>query len=335
MKSDRALAYAAFAVVCIVWGTTYLAIRIAVRTIPPMLLTGARFVVAGIVLLAIARFRGDAIPRGRRILGELLIVGLLMVGIGNFSVVWSEQWVPSGFAALLVATAPFWAALLERFRKEGDRIDARRGIGMFIGFIGVALLVTPGGAGGAFDAHIIAGALAVQIGSIAWQYGTMRGKYNLHDVPPLMSSAFQMLIGGIAISAVGLATGEGRRVRFSAEGIGALAYLTIFGSILAYTAYIYALRNIRVTNLSLYAYINPLVAVILGWLILNEQLTFISILAMCVILGGVALVQSPRRRIGGEAYARIPRFRRRRTDPRGDDVARDVAEAARLDAGGR
>jgi len=306
MKRDRALAYAAFAIVCIVWGTTYLAIRVAVRTIPPTLLTGARFVSAGLILLAIARLRGDPLPRGKRLLGELLIVGLLMVGMGNFCVAFAEQWVPSGFAALLVATAPFWAALMERLRKDGDRIDARRGFGMLIGFIGVALLVTPGGAGGAFDAHFVTGAVAIQIGSIAWQYGTVRGKYNLHDVPPLMSSAFQMLAGGIAITTLGFAIGEQQRVTITAEGIGALAYLTIFGSVLAYTSFVYALRKIRVTSMSLYAYINPLIAVILGWVILHEQLTWISILAMAIILAGVALVQTPRRRI---EHARVAAFR--------------------------
>jgi drug/metabolite transporter (DMT)-like permease len=297
MKRDRALAYAAFLVVCLVWGTTYLAIRVAVRTIPPMLLTGARFIVAGVILLAIALLRGEPLPRARSVITELLIVGLLMVGIGNFTVVWAEQWVPSGFAALLVATAPFWAVLMERTRKEGERIDLRRVVGMLIGFVGVALLVTPGGAGNSFDRHLVIGAIALQFASMAWQYGTVRAKYNLHDVPPLMSSSFQMLAGGIATAIVGFATGEPRRLTFTAEGLGALAYLTIFGSVLAYTSYVYAVRKIRVTTLSLYAYINPLVAVILGWLILKEQLTPLSIVAMLIILGGVAIVQTPGRRI--------------------------------------
>ncbi|HEY6844478.1 MAG TPA: EamA family transporter [Thermoanaerobaculia bacterium] len=303
MKHERALAYAAFLVVCIVWGTTYLAIRVAVRTIPPMLLTSARFVVAGVILLAFALLRREPIPRDRRTLVELIFVGLLMVGIGNFTVVWAEQWVPSGDAALLVATAPFWLVLMERMRAEGERIDGRRALGMVLGFIGVALLVTPGGAGRAFDAHFIAGALCMQAASIAWQYGTIRAKVNLHDVPPLMSSAFQMLSGGVAIGIIGVASGEPRRLTFSGEGIGALAYLTIFGSVLAYTSYVYAVRNIRVTTLSLYAYINPLVAVILGWLILSEQLTPVSIVAMLTILGGVAIVQTSERRIAGNVAA--------------------------------
>jgi len=291
LKRDRVLAYIAFAIVCIVWGTTYLAIRVAVRSIPPFLLTAMRFVFAGSALFVIARLRGETVPRSKRILVELLFVALLMVGIGNLSVVWAEQWVPSGIAALLVATAPFWAALLERFRPNGERIGAPRAAGMLIGFVGVALLVTPG-ASGAFDLHFLLGALAIQIGSMCWQYGTMRGKYNLTEVTPFMSSAFQMMIGGVAVGIVGLAIGEAHRLTWTRDGVLGLVYLATFGSLLAYTSYVYALKKIRMTNMSMYAYINPLVAVLLGWLILHEQLNWVSIVAMCIILGGVALVQT-------------------------------------------
>jgi len=311
VNRDRALAYTAFAIICIVWGTTYLAIRVAVRTIPPLLMTGTRFIVAGALLLVFARLRGETIPHGRRIFREILFVGLLMVGIGNLSVAGAEQWVPSGIAALLVATAPFWAALMERMRPNGERIDVRRGIGMLIGFLGVALLVTPGGAGGAFDLHFLLGALMIQMGSIAWQYGTVRGKYNLKDVPPFISSALQMLAGGIAVLIVGLLIGETKRLTLTTEGLVSLAYLSIFGSLVAYTAYVYALKKVPVTKMSMYAYINPLVAVILGWLILHERLTWISIAAMAIILGGVALVQSGGRRsnrtveVPGAAFRKI------------------------------
>jgi len=311
VNRDRALAYTAFAIICIVWGTTYLAIRVAVRTIPPLLMTGTRFIVAGALLLVFARLRGETIPHGRRIFREILFVGLLMVGIGNLSVAGAEQWVPSGIAALLVATAPFWAALMERMRPSGERIDVRRGIGMLIGFLGVALLVTPGGAGGAFDLHFLLGALMIQMGSIAWQYGTVRGKYNLKDVPPFISSALQMLAGGIAVLIVGLLIGETKRLTLTTEGLVSLAYLSIFGSLVAYTAYVYALKKVPVTKMSMYAYINPLVAVILGWLILHERLTWISIAAMAIILGGVALVQSGGRRsnrtveVPGAAFRKI------------------------------
>jgi len=294
MKRDRALAYAAFAIVCIVWGTTYLAIRIAVTTMTPFLLTGARFLFGGIVLFTIAKLHGDSIPHNRRVLGDVILCGVLMVAIGNLSVIWAEQWVPSGMAALFVGTAPFWVALIELMRRSGERLELRRGIGMLIGFAGVALLVTPGGAGAAFDSRFVLGALAIQLGCIAWQYGTVRGKYSLTSIPPLMSSALQMLAGGLVALLVGFALGELPRFHSTPRTFAALAYLSLFGSVLAYTAYVYAARQLRTTTLSLYAYVNPVVAVILGWLILHEQLTWISITAMIIILGGVAMVQSGR-----------------------------------------
>src|SRR5439155_7925440 len=169
MKHERGLALAAFITVCVVWGTTYLAIRVAVETIPPFLLTAMRFVIAGIVMLTIARIRGERIPRDPRTLGNLVVIGVLMVAVGNLAVVWAEQWVPSGLAALFVATAPFWMALIEMFRSGGERLDVRAAIGMFVGFAGVAMLVTPKGAGGSYDIHFVIGALVMQLGSMSWQ----------------------------------------------------------------------------------------------------------------------------------------------------------------------
>ncbi len=294
MKRDRTLAYAAFAIVCIVWGTTYLAIRIAVSTMTPFLLTGARYLFAGIVLFIVAKLHGDKIPRDRRVLGDVVLCGVLMVAIGNLTVVWAEQWVPSGFAALFVGTAPFWATLIELLRRSGERLERRAAVGLLIGFAGVAMLVTPRGAGDAFDRHFVIGAIAIQLGSIAWQYGTIRGKYALASMAPLMSSALQMLAGGLVVSVAGVALGEVPHFHATPRTFTALAYLSVFGSVLAYTSYVYAARHLRSTNMSLYAYVNPVVAVILGWLVLHEQLTSISIVAMVVILGGVALVQSGR-----------------------------------------
>lgn len=294
MSRDRALAYIAFAIVCTVWGTTYLAIRIAVETIPPLLLTAARFVTAGVLLFVVAHLRGDRAPRDRRTLLNIVAVGVLMVGLGNLSVVWAEQWVPSGLAALFVATAPFWVAIIELVSRSGEEIGVRRGAGMLIGFLGVAMLVTPRGAAGAFDIHFVLGALAIQAGCVAWQSGTLYGKRALSKVPPLMSSALQMLSGGLVVLIAGVAMGEVPRFHLTPRTFWALAYLTFFGSVLTYTAYVYALKALRMTTMSLYAYINPVVAVILGWLILGEQLTWVSIAAMCIILAGVALVQSAR-----------------------------------------
>ena len=293
MKHEKAMAYAAFAIVCVVWGTTYLFIRIALETIPPLLLTGPRFTAAGLIMLLIAKLRGQSIPRDFRTLANLALVGFLMVGVGNFSVVWAEQWVPSGLAALLVATAPFWMAIIEAFRTGGERLDLRGGIGMLIGFLGVAMLVTPsGGMTPNWSVAFVLGALAIQVGGACWQYGSAHGKYKLKHVPLLSSAALQMLFGGLILSIVGLGSGEASRFVVTPRTLGALAYLTIFGSIVAYSAYVFALAHMRTTHTSLYAYVNPVVAVFLGWLILGEPLTWVSVLAMVVILAGVALVQT-------------------------------------------
>lgn len=292
MKHEKAWAWAAFAVICVVWGTTYLAIRIALETIPPFLLTGSRFALAGLIMLIVSKARGEVIPRDRKTLANLALIGFLMVGVGNLAVVWAEQWVPSGIAALLVATAPFWMAIIESFRRHGERVDLRGGIGMAIGFAGVAMLVMPGGKGGVWSVPFLLGALAIQFGGIAWQLGSAHGKYNLRHVPLMASSALQMLFGGLIVGVVGLLMGEAPRYTLNGRTFAAMAYLILFGSVLAYSAYVFALAHLRTTHSALYAYINPVVAVFLGWLIVDEPLTVVSVVAMLVILAGVALVQS-------------------------------------------
>jgi len=292
VKHEKAVAYVAFAIVCVVWGTTYLGIAIALETIPPLLLTGTRFVAAGLIMLLIARLRGEQIPRDRKTLLNLALIGFLMVGVGNLAVVWAELYVPSGIAALLVATAPFWMAIIEMFRRSGERVSLQAGIGMAIGFLGVALLVTPRGSGGKLSAGFLLGALAIQIGGICWQLGSAHGKYNLKHVPLLSSSALQMFFGGAIVTVAGLAIGEAPRFVLTPRTFGALLYLTVFGSIIAYSAYVFALAHMSTTHTSLYAYVNPVVAVFLGWLILSEPLTWVSVLAMVVILAGVGLVQT-------------------------------------------
>jgi drug/metabolite transporter (DMT)-like permease len=292
VKHDRALAYVAFAIVCIVWGTTYLGIRIAIETIPPLLMTGIRYTAAGTILLVVALARGERIPRDRSTLGNLALIGVLMAGIGNLSVVIAEQWVPSGMAALFVATAPFWANVLEWMRGNAQRIDRRTIVGIIVGFVGVAMLVMPGAAGGRFDYHFLLGALCIQVGSIGWQYGTLRSKYFVKSTPLFTASAIEMLIGGFVLDIAGVAIGEAPRLSFTPKTFAALAYLAIFGSVIAFSAYIYAVAHISTTKMALYSYVNPAVAVFLGWLVMGERLTPVSVTAMIVILFGVALVQS-------------------------------------------
>ena len=163
---------------------------------------------------------------------------------------------------------------------------------MVAGFAGVALLVTPQGPAGRFDMMFLLGALIIQVGSIGWQYGTVRGKYGFKGVPFMMAAALQMLAGGLIVDVVGLSIGEASRFHVTPRTGFALGYLALVGSFVAYTAYLFAAANLPTTKMSLYAYVNPVVAVILGWLVLNERLTIVSVAAMVIILIGVAIVQS-------------------------------------------
>jgi len=311
MKHEKSLAYVAFFIVCIVWGTTYLAIRIAVETVPPFLMAASRYIAAGLILFIASRVRRERLPRDWRTLGNLAFIGVLMVAVGNLMVIVAEQWAPSGMVALFVATAPFWATLIAALSGSGERIGTGSAIGMLAGFAGVGLLVTPGAAGGHFDKKFILGAVLVQIGSIGWQYGTHRAKYTIRNVPFVTATALQMLFGGVVCAIGGVAAGETSRFSLNARTFTALVYLALFGSVVAYTAYVFAVKHLPTTKMSLYAYVNPVVAVFLGWLILHEPLTWISIVAMLIILGGTAVVQLSRMRPSLRATLEMPAPRRK------------------------
>jgi len=299
LERERLLAYIAFVIVCLVWGTTYLAIRIAIETLPTFLFTSTRFILAGSILLLICLARGEKLPVRLSDYLNLLLIGLLMVGGGNVAVVWAEHHVTSGFAALLVATAPFWMAMIEALRPAGNRITRRKGIGMLIGFAGVALLLGPElGLGSAMNRNFLLGVVVLQLGSIAWQLGSVRAKYHPIRATPLVSASLQMLFGGVSLGIIGLLRGEASRYAFNGRTLTAFLYLVIFGSVIAYGAYVYALSKLPTSTVSLYAYVNPVVAVVLGWLILSEPLGWNALVAMIVIFAGVAMVQTTARSSG-------------------------------------
>lgn len=295
MKNEKVLAWVAFAIVSLVWGTTYLGIAVAIETLPTFLLIAARFVAAGAILLTVCRLRGDRIPTRLSEWGNLGFIGVLMIGVGNGAVVWAEHFVASGFAALLVATSPFWMAGMEALRRDGERLTPRKLAGIAIGFIGVGLLVANDLRPSSFNPKFLLGVLVLQVGSICWNFASIRSKYHPVKASPLVSAAIQMLVGGTVMGVIGFALGEGPKFHFSTRSLIAYLYLMVFGSIVAYGAYVYALSKIRTSTLSLYAYINPAVAVVLGWAILDEPLGARSILAMLVIFSGVALVQTARK----------------------------------------
>lgn len=291
-NESKVLAYLAFATVSFVWGTTYLAIAVAIETLPNLLFPGLRFALGGSILLTISVLRGGRLPRKLSDWRNLALVGVLMVGVGNVAVVWAEHHISSGFAALLVSTAPLWMAFLERLRRTGERLPPRKLAGLFIGFSGVAILVFPELGADEFNALFFLGVLVTQLGTIGWDFGSIISKYHLSvELDPLVSASLQMISGGIIVGGLGLMNGEAGAFHFSARSLVAFLYLVVFGSVVAYGAYVYALSKLPTSVVLLYSYINPVVAVFLGWLILDETISLNAIAGMIVIFVGVAMVQ--------------------------------------------
>jgi drug/metabolite transporter (DMT)-like permease len=294
---EKLAAYGAWAAVCLFWGTTYMAIRVGLETLPPMLFAGIRFLIAGTILLAGVRLWGGArLPQGREWVHQGL-VGLMLLGIGNGFVVWAEKSVPSGMAALLVATSPFWVAGFERLRREGERSSGRAILGMIVGFAGLFLLVAPGLLGTAYGKGFLVGVLLLQVACASWSGGSVYAKHHQTRLAPLMGASIQMLVAGTALALLGSALGEWRVVSFSARSLSALVYLILFGSIVAYGSYNYAIQKLPLSLVTMYSYINPLIAVLLGWLVLHEAMGWRVWAAMAIILGGVALVKTAPKRV--------------------------------------
>ena len=293
---------AAWAAVCFFWGTTYLAIRVGLETLPPVLFAGLRFITAGAVLFTIVRlWTGARLPRGREWFDQS-VVGLALLGVGNGLVVWAEQWVPSGPAALLVATGPFWVMGLERFLREGERLNARAVAGLVVGFSGLAILVAPNLYGTTVGRSYLLGMIALQAACAAWSVGSVYAKHHPTGVAPLMSAAIQMLIAGTALTLTGVMLGEWNALHFSGRSFSAFIYLIVFGSIIAYGSYTYAVQKLPLSLVSTYSYINPVIAVLLGWVVLSEQMNWRVITAMLIILSGVAMVKGGRFRLRRKSY---------------------------------
>lgn len=284
----------AFAAVYVIWGSTYLAILYAIDTLPPFIMAGTRFVLAGALLYAWARSRGVASPT-RMQWTACAVAGLLMLMGGNGAVVWAEQRVASGVAALLVAIVPCWMVLLEWLR--GGMQPTRRIIaGLALGLLGLALLVGPEAliGGGRVDAI---GAIVLVFGGLAWAAGSLYSRGRKLPAPRIATAA-QMLTGGAGLLALGSLTGEWARLdpaAVSARSLLALLYLVVFGSLIAFSAYVWLLRVSTPAKVSTYAYVNPVVAVLLGWTFAGEALTWRMIVASAVIVTGVALITISRK----------------------------------------
>jgi drug/metabolite transporter (DMT)-like permease len=285
----------AFAAIYLIWGSTYLAIRVGVRSLPPFLMAGCRFVVAGSALYAIMRARGVARPTARNwVRGG--VAGLLMLTAGNGLVTWAEQRTASNLAALLVAAVPIYVALLDWLRPGGVAPQRRVLIGIGVGALGMALLVLreqpsgPGGAGGSGD---LAATLALLLSGLCWAAGSLYSRYGTMHANPLMAAAQQMIVGGATQLLLSVVRGEPGRLSadaLSGESLLAFAYLTIFGSLVAFSAFGWLVKASTPARLSTTAYVNPVVAVILGWAILGETLSARAVAGALLILCAVVVM---------------------------------------------
>ena len=288
---QRRLAYLAWVVVCIVWGTTYLGIRVSLETMPPMLMGGLRWLIAGALLAGYLLARGEPLPPPSR-WGGILLLGFLMLGLGNGGVVVAEQWVPSGLAAVMIASNPFWMAAVEALLPDGERLHANIVAGLVIGFSGIMVLVWPDlTVGETGRRSFLAGVIALQIASIGWSLGSAYSRRHARKDNVLGTTACQMLAGGLIMTAAGTFLGEWPHLHFTTRTAIALVYLSTIGAVGGFVAYTYALRHLPVSFVSLYAYINPVIAVALGVLLLRESFDSRMAVAAALVFAGVAVVR--------------------------------------------
>ena len=298
MPERRWLIPLAFAAIYVIWGSTYLAIRFAIETLPPFLMAGGRFLVAGLVLYAWSRWRGAGRPsaaqwRSSAILGTLLLVG------GNGLVSWAELRVPSGIAALLVSTVPLFVVLLEWRGPRAIRVGRPRlpvAVGVVSGLLGIAVLIGPGELLGKPVDTL--GAVVLIVAALTWSIGSTISRKLEHHPSPVASTSMQMLTGGGILIVAGLALGESSGfdvAAVSSTSLWAFVYLIVFGSIVAFTAYVFLLSRVAVAKVSTYAYVNPVVALLLGWALASEPLGMRTLLASAIILGAVFLITTQRR----------------------------------------
>jgi drug/metabolite transporter (DMT)-like permease len=287
---------AAFAAVYVIWGSTYLAIRIAIETLPPFLMAAARFACAGTILYVWARARGAPRPARSTWKATVVIGALLLLG-GNGAVVWAEQTVPSGIAALVVAGVPLWMVLFDWMAPGGMRPAPRVMAGLLLGLAGLVILVGPSAVRGAGPVDPV-GAAVLMAGSVSWAAGSIYARHARLPNRPLLTTAMQMLAGAFLLGVLAVATGELAGFQWadvSMRSALALLYLVVFGAIVGYSAYVWLLRVSSAARVSTYAFVNPLVAVLLGWALAGEALTAGTVLAAAVIVAGVALITLPAR----------------------------------------
>ncbi|MBN2394336.1 MAG: EamA family transporter [Anaerolineae bacterium] len=283
--------WAAMLAIYIAWGSTYLAIRFAVETMPPFLMASARFLIAGTTMFIWRRLRGDSTPRKVE-WRSAAVIGLCLLLVGNGGVVWAEQRVVSSVAALLIASTPLWMALLDALRPGGQKPSPQTVLGIVIGFCGIVLLINPAQVAGDKNGVDLLGAVVLLGAALSWSAGSLYSRKATLPASPLLGTSMEMLVGGTALLLLSFFTGELGRLEvasISHASLLGLGYLIVIGSWIGFSAYTWLLRVAPTPVVSTYAYVNPMVAVVLGYFIADEPLTARSILATTIIVSAVIL----------------------------------------------
>lgn len=274
---------------CFFWGTTYLAIRMSLESFPPLLLVTARYLLSGSILLLFAKARGLYLPRGRE-LAAACFSGFLTLGIGNGALVFSEVLIPSGIAGLIISISPFWMVGAEALLPGGERLHAPTLGGMAVGLAGAALLFTPDPDTHGFNRALLSGFLMLQVGMVGWAFGSIYQRRKAGKAHPVVAGGVQQLAAALILLPFSLAIPQAP-IHWSVRGVSALVYLVVFGSLVGYSAYVYAMDRLPVAIVSIYPYANAVVAVFLGWLFYREPFGLREMLAMAIIFAGVAMVK--------------------------------------------
>ena len=276
---------------CVSWGTTFLATRVAIESIPPFAMAGPRHFVAGIVLALVLRMRGIGLPPLTSWGGHALL-GLLMIGFGNGCLVWAQQFIPSGVAAVLVSVIPFWMIGVEAFMPHGEAIRKRQLLGLLLGFGGIVLLTSSSLNGAVPTGQILVGVIMTQMSCLGWAVGSAYAKRHKREENLFAATAVQIMFGGAILMVVATVTGEWTSVMPTPRSLLAVLYLVVIGTFVGYVCYVYALKHLPVSIVSLYAYVNPVIAVILGSLLLKERFTPRMAVAIAIIFAAMLIVRT-------------------------------------------
>ncbi len=290
-KQHRTRLIVAFTALYVLWGSTFLAISVAVRHMPPTMMGATRFLISGAVMLLWCLATGRKVRINLRDFWLLGLIGVLLLTGGNVVVGWAEKYVPSGLAALILAVTPIWVAIIEAWILKSDRLSSRGVLGLVFGTLGLVVLLWPKiTSGAALDRQQLWAAVALIFAALSWTTGSIVSKRTKVSVDIFAATGWQMLLAGCVNLGLAGALGDIHKTEWVGESIGAIAYLVVGGSLLGFTAYIWLLEHVPTAKVATYAYVNPMVAVFLGWLVLHEKVDAFILAGSAVIVAGVVLV---------------------------------------------